>query len=100
VIAAVFIILSVFFGLSMVVGTAAGAILIANGKLTLPNTNYRRVQRERAQLTLDQIRLERESMQLRLDDAIQLRLERATDSSSREPLSTDFVTKEAFSHGS
>lgn len=95
---AALIVLSVFLGLSTVIATIAGAILIANGKLTLPNTNLRRVQRERTELTLSQIRLERESMQMRLDDAIHLRLERATDPMSREPESTELIKQEA-THG-
>lgn len=89
---AVFVILSVFAGLSMVVATAAAAILIANGKLTLPNTNYRRIQRERAEITLAQIRLEQESLRMRMDDAIHLRLERVLDD-SREP-TTELIKKE------
>lgn len=76
---AVFVVLSVFFGLSMVVATTATAILIAHGKLTLPHTNHRRVMRERTALTLSQIKLEQESLNMRIDDAIQLRITRAID---------------------
>lgn len=88
---AAFIILAIFFGLSAVIATTACCILVANGKLTLPHTNQRRVMRERVELTLAQIRLERESINMRLDESVQLRLERATDPSSREPTTAELV---------
>lgn len=74
---AALIVFSVFAGLALVIATVAGSILIANGKLTLPHTNARRVQQAKAELDIASFRLERERVQMMLDAQIDLRLNRA-----------------------
>jgi hypothetical protein len=76
---AALIVFTVFVGIALVVGVVASAILLADGKLTLPNTNARRVMHARAMNELSRLRLEDESMQMRIDDAIQLRLTRTVE---------------------
>lgn len=88
---AALIVFAVFFGLSLCIGTVATSILIANGKLTLPRTNMRRVALAKVDLEVARMALERESLQMRMDDAIHLRLERSLDSSSREPQTTELI---------
>lgn len=73
----VLIILAVFFGIAMCIGIVAASILLANGKLTLPNTNMRRIQQARIALQVAEIRLEQERIAMTTDAQIELRLKRA-----------------------
>jgi hypothetical protein len=81
---AALIVLSVFTGLSMCIGTVAVAILLAHGKLTLPHTNMRRVQHARVAVEIAQARLDQERVQMMLDAQIDLRLQRAALPASTE----------------
>lgn len=74
---AAFVVLAVFSGLSMFIGTVAAAILVANGKLTLPNTNMRRLQQARNTVEIARAQLDQERIRMTIDAQIDLRLQRA-----------------------
>jgi hypothetical protein len=76
-VSAALIIFATFSGLAVCICAVAGAILLANGKLTLPKTTMRRLQREKAALTIAEMRLERERVQTMHDAQIELRLRAA-----------------------
>jgi hypothetical protein len=76
------ILLSVFGGIGIVVGTVGGMILIAEGKLTLPGTNMRKLQHEKVELEILRFAVQRESAQAELDGVLNLRRDRALESSS------------------
>ena len=82
---AALIVLATFAGLSMFIGTVAASILIANGKLTLPHTNMRRVQHEKVALEIASLKLDKERVQMLLDSQIDLRLNRAALPAGEEP---------------
>lgn len=86
---AAFVVLAVFVGLSLVIATTAGAILLANGKLTLPGTNMRRLQHEKVALEVARMTLEREHVQVQLEAQTDLRLTRALNGSTREGVVVD-----------
>lgn len=74
---AALVVFSVFAGMALCIATVAGSILIANGKVTLPHTTTRRLQRAKVELEVAQIQLDRERVHMMLDAQIDLRLDRA-----------------------
>lgn len=64
---AVFIVFVVFLGIAMVVGTVGVSILFANGTITFPGTNQRRLQAARVDAKIQQLRLEQEARRMQFE---------------------------------
>jgi hypothetical protein len=88
---AALIVLAVFIGLGFCILMAAGAMLVAAGKLTIPGTNMRKLQQARVSLEIAKMDVERESLNMRVDEAIHRRLERVTDPTSWGDVKSEVV---------
>jgi hypothetical protein len=78
----VFVILAVFGGISLVIATIAGCIFLADGKLTLPNTNARKLMRANAEHQLAKVEWETVVMRSNVDAALDERIRRALERGS------------------
>jgi hypothetical protein len=74
---AALVVLSVFLGTALVIATIGGLIMLADGKITLPRTNARRLQRERTETAILEFRLEQERTRTMLDAQIEMRYKNA-----------------------
>lgn len=79
-----FIIIAVFVGVSVLLATFASVVLIASGKLTLPNTNARREMRARVETAVAEQALMRERMILETENVVHERVSRALQRGKEE----------------
>lgn len=76
---AAIVILAAFGGIGFVIGVVALSILVADGKVTFPGTNMRRLQHAKVELELQKLAFERESVQASIDAAIDKRMRLAIE---------------------
>jgi hypothetical protein len=76
---AALIVFSVFAGIAVVIATVAGCLLLANGKITLPGSNARRLQSARVDLEVARYKAAADRVREERNDEIDIRMRRALD---------------------
>lgn len=85
----VIILFSVLFCLTFFVSAVATLILIGHGKLTLPNTNARRLMNEKTQVEMARLDAEHQQLQLRSAQMLEARRAALTTGGTDEPFKTE-----------